>query len=137
MLVHGRDPGAYAHFSLTGLWPADPDFTISSIAKLLRDIESFAGDKSRNLVLSGGMSNVPIFRSLLNRESFDTGYLREEKIIMEDFKRSKEDESTGHDTFNENPRDDREVPVERRTPPLSSGEFRPVPDEPPVNGEVP
>ncbi|CAM6082336.1 unnamed protein product [Calypogeia fissa] len=137
MLVHGRDPSAYAHFSLTGLWPADPDFTISSVAKLLRDIESFAGDKSGDLVLSGGTSNVPIFRSLLNRESFDTGYLREEKITMEDFKRSEEDESTGHDIFNKNPRDDREVPAGRRTPPLSSGEFCPVPDEPPVNGEVP
>ncbi|CAM6096632.1 unnamed protein product [Calypogeia fissa] len=28
MLVHGRDPGAYAHFSLTGLWPSNPNFFV-------------------------------------------------------------------------------------------------------------
>lgn len=33
MITHGRAPGAYAHFSLSGLWPGDADFTISSLAK--------------------------------------------------------------------------------------------------------
>ncbi|CAM6101683.1 unnamed protein product [Calypogeia fissa] len=114
MLVHERDPSAYAHFSLTGLWPSDPDFTISSVAKLLCDIESFSGDKSGDLVLNEESSNVPIFSSLLNQESFDSGYLKEEKITMEHFRRSNEGQSTGRDEpSNKNPRDDREVPDEQ------------------------
>ncbi|CAM6086115.1 unnamed protein product [Calypogeia fissa] len=39
MLTHGRDPGIYAHFSLTRLWPGDADFTVSSSAyKIWRTI---------------------------------------------------------------------------------------------------
>jgi hypothetical protein len=46
MLTHGRDPGVYAHFSFTGLWAGDADFTVTSLAKCLRDLEEYSGDKT-------------------------------------------------------------------------------------------
>ncbi|KAL3682702.1 hypothetical protein R1sor_000724 [Riccia sorocarpa] len=39
MLTHGREPGAYCHLSVTGLWPGDPNFTVCSLARCLRDLE--------------------------------------------------------------------------------------------------
>ena len=38
MVTHGHGDGAYAHYS-TDLWPGDSNYTISSIAKLLRRLE--------------------------------------------------------------------------------------------------
>ena len=49
MLTHGRLPGAYAHFSLTSLWPGDADFTVTSLAKCFQDLEEFDGDKSGDI----------------------------------------------------------------------------------------
>jgi hypothetical protein len=86
MLTHGRQPGAFAHFSLTGLWPGDPDFTISSMALLFRDLESYSGDKTGDLVLQASDTNVPIFKALLQRDAFETGYLQLKKISMEHYK---------------------------------------------------
>ena len=38
MVTHGHGDGAYAHYS-TDLWPGDSNYTISSIARLLRRLE--------------------------------------------------------------------------------------------------
>jgi len=39
MLTHGHGDGAYAHYS-TSLWPGDSNFTISSLCRVLRALES-------------------------------------------------------------------------------------------------
>ncbi|KAL3676377.1 hypothetical protein R1sor_026325 [Riccia sorocarpa] len=41
ILNHGHEPGVVAHVTVGGLWPSDPNFTITSIAKQLRDYESY------------------------------------------------------------------------------------------------
>ena len=38
MLTHGHGQTAYGHFAL-GLWPSDPNFTIASLSKCLRNLE--------------------------------------------------------------------------------------------------
>ena len=38
MLTHGHGQTSYGHFAL-GLWPSDPNFTISSLSKCLRNLE--------------------------------------------------------------------------------------------------
>src|SRR5450759_5830790 len=49
MITHGRDPRSYAHYGLIEIWACDPDFTITSITKCLRDLEEYRGDKSGHL----------------------------------------------------------------------------------------
>ena len=38
MVTHGHGDGAYAHYS-TDLWPGDSNYTISSLARLLKRLE--------------------------------------------------------------------------------------------------
>ncbi|CAM6105390.1 unnamed protein product [Calypogeia fissa] len=83
MLVHGGDPGAFAHFSVTGLWPGDPDFMISSLEKLLRDLESYTGDKTRDLSLTLADSRDPLLSVLLDNDTFWKGYLKRCNIYVE------------------------------------------------------
>ncbi|CAM6086270.1 unnamed protein product [Calypogeia fissa] len=86
MLVHGRDPGAYAHFNVIGLWPDDPDFTISSLAKLLPDLESYFGDKAGDLSLTSVDSHVSLFNALLDKDAFEEGYLKWRNISLVRFR---------------------------------------------------
>lgn len=75
MFVHGRDPRLYAHFSLTGLWPGDSDFTVTSLAKCLRDLEEYSGDRSGDLSNNQFTSSHPIFRTVMDCQAFKFGYL--------------------------------------------------------------
>ncbi|KAL3695807.1 hypothetical protein R1sor_009883 [Riccia sorocarpa] len=70
MLTHGREPGAYCHLSVTGLWPGDPNFTVSSLARCLRDLEQMddTGDHIGDLART--TSAVPLFTSLLDQAAF-------------------------------------------------------------------
>ncbi|KAL3684435.1 hypothetical protein R1sor_002457 [Riccia sorocarpa] len=70
MLTHGRKPGAYCHLSVTGLWPGDPNFTVSSLARCLRDLEQMddIGDHIGDLART--TSAVPLFTSLLDQAAF-------------------------------------------------------------------
>ncbi|CAM6091068.1 unnamed protein product [Calypogeia fissa] len=87
MLTHGRDPGVYAHFSFIGLWPGDADFTVSSIAQCLRDLEEYSGDKSGDLVegLYQDTHTRPLFAVLLDFEAFKKGYLEPKNISTNKF----------------------------------------------------
>jgi hypothetical protein len=49
MITHGRQPGMFAHYGMSCLWPSDPDFTVTSIVKCLRDLENYNGDMSGHL----------------------------------------------------------------------------------------
>jgi hypothetical protein len=48
MLTHGHGDGAYAHYS-TALWPADSNFTISSLYRVLRALERAPVKQSKEL----------------------------------------------------------------------------------------
>ncbi len=83
MIPHGWELGIFAHFSLTGLWPSDPDFTITSIVKCLRDLEGYVGDKSGDLLFVSQEDTKPLFSALLDRAAFEIGYLKEKKHSMD------------------------------------------------------
>ena len=87
MLTHGRDPGAYAHFSLSGVWPGDSDFTITSIAKCLRDLETYDGDMSGDMIKNSERDIIPrpLFQSLLDYTTFEQTYLRPKERSVERF----------------------------------------------------
>ncbi|KAL3700174.1 hypothetical protein R1sor_018196 [Riccia sorocarpa] len=70
MLTHGREPGAFCHLSLTGIWPGDPNFTVTSLAKCLRDLEQNTIDSDHAGDLSRTSSRTPLFRSLLDQTAF-------------------------------------------------------------------
>ncbi|KAL3676573.1 hypothetical protein R1sor_026521 [Riccia sorocarpa] len=70
MLTHGREPGAFCHLSLTGIWPGDPNFTVTSLAKCLRDLEQNTVDSDHTGDLSRTSSRTPLFRSLLDQTAF-------------------------------------------------------------------
>jgi hypothetical protein len=66
MLTHGYGDGAYTHYS-TALWPADLNFTISSLCRVLRALERSPVKQSRELFLAPPQNSF--FDSLLHRKS--------------------------------------------------------------------
>ncbi|KAL3699356.1 hypothetical protein R1sor_017378 [Riccia sorocarpa] len=70
MLTHGREPGAFCHLSLTCIWPGDPNFTVTSLAKCLRDLEQNSVYSDHTGDLSRTSSHTPLFRSLLDQTAF-------------------------------------------------------------------
>ena len=62
MFAHGHGDGKYAHFSLD-VFPSDSNFTIASIAKLLRDLEDPPVKSSR--LLFRGSGSTMLYRALL------------------------------------------------------------------------
>ena len=95
MLTHGREPGCYAHLSVNGIWPGDPDFTVTSLAKCLRDLEDFNGDHSGDLRSdSTSTKEDPFFSSLLQSDAFIATNLAMKKQNIERFIGGSEE--TGH-----------------------------------------
>jgi hypothetical protein len=87
MITHGREPGAYGHYGLTGLWAADPDFTVTSIAKCLRDLEEYRGDKSGHLGSVDMHEGChELFSQLLEQDTFEVVYLTPQHISIETFR---------------------------------------------------
>ncbi|KAL3692045.1 hypothetical protein R1sor_005696 [Riccia sorocarpa] len=84
MLTHGREPNAYCHLSVTGLWLGDPNFTVSSLARCLRDLEQMddTGDHIGDLART--TSAVPLFTSLLDQATF-TASLRRQGVTDSSF----------------------------------------------------
>ncbi|KAL3699659.1 hypothetical protein R1sor_017681 [Riccia sorocarpa] len=79
MLTHGREPGIFCHLSLIGLWPGDPNFTVSSLARCLRDLEQVPdnGDIDHTDDLSRTTSNQSLFTCLLDQTAFKATLGRE------------------------------------------------------------
>jgi hypothetical protein len=48
MLIHGHGDGAYVHYS-TALWPADSNFTISSLCRVLKALKRAPVKQSKEL----------------------------------------------------------------------------------------
>jgi hypothetical protein len=72
MIVHGHGDVRYAHYGLD-IYPSDSNYTIGSIAKLLRDLESPPVYSTRQLFAGGGLS--PLFQALLTRADMCKGSL--------------------------------------------------------------
>ncbi|KAL3678822.1 hypothetical protein R1sor_021778 [Riccia sorocarpa] len=70
MLTHGREPDAYCHLSVTGLWHGDPNFTVSSLARCIRDLEQMDDTRDHIGDLARTTSAVPLFTSLLDQAAF-------------------------------------------------------------------
>ncbi|KAL3691440.1 hypothetical protein R1sor_005091 [Riccia sorocarpa] len=77
MLTHGREPGIFCHLSLTGLWPGDPNFTVSSLARCLRDLEQVLDNGDDTGDLSRTTSNQSLFTCLLDQTAFKATLGRE------------------------------------------------------------
>ncbi|KAL3686336.1 hypothetical protein R1sor_008910 [Riccia sorocarpa] len=82
MLTHGREPCAYCHLSITGLWLGDPNFTVSSLARCLRDLEQMGDTGDHIGDLARTTSTVPLFTSLLDQAAFTASLGRQGNFLM-------------------------------------------------------
>ncbi|KAL3692937.1 hypothetical protein R1sor_006588 [Riccia sorocarpa] len=80
MLTHGREPRIFCHLSLTGLWPGDPNFTVSSLARCLRDLVQVSNNGDHTGDLSRTTSNQSLFTCLLDQTAFKATLGREGAI---------------------------------------------------------
>ncbi|KAL3678464.1 hypothetical protein R1sor_021420 [Riccia sorocarpa] len=64
---HG--PPSIAHVSIGGLWRSDPNFTVTSIAKYLRDCEDFDGDMRGDLAFEKKLEH-PLLNAFMNKDIF-------------------------------------------------------------------
>ncbi|KAL3694457.1 hypothetical protein R1sor_008108 [Riccia sorocarpa] len=69
ILNRGHGPPALAHVTIGGLWSSDPNFTVSSIAKYLRDCEDFDGDMKGDLVFENELHH-PLLKAFMNKDIF-------------------------------------------------------------------
>ncbi|KAL3696612.1 hypothetical protein R1sor_010688 [Riccia sorocarpa] len=89
ILNRGSGPPSCAHVCIGGMWKSDPNFTISSMAKYLRDCETFDGDMRGDLAFSTDLEH-PLFRSLHNQPIFEKTFLQWKKQGGEEFLRPRE-----------------------------------------------
>ncbi|KAL3675393.1 hypothetical protein R1sor_025341 [Riccia sorocarpa] len=69
ILNRGHGPPALAHITIGGLWSSDPNFTVTSIAKYLRDYEDFDGDMRGDLVFEKELQH-PLLKAFMNKDIF-------------------------------------------------------------------
>ncbi|KAL3684802.1 hypothetical protein R1sor_002824 [Riccia sorocarpa] len=74
ILNHGHEPGVLAHVTVGGLWKSDPNYTITSIAKQLRDYENFHTDKKLGDLHFTNQTSHPLFNALMDEEVFNTPF---------------------------------------------------------------
>ncbi|KAL3682453.1 hypothetical protein R1sor_000475 [Riccia sorocarpa] len=92
ILNHGHEPSVVAHVSVGGLWPSDLNLTITSIAKQLRDYETYyAGDMSGDLAFATEALH-PLFAALLHEEVFNKTVLGKRRQTRDDYFQITEEE---------------------------------------------
>ncbi|KAL3677142.1 hypothetical protein R1sor_027090 [Riccia sorocarpa] len=69
ILNRGHGPPSIAHVSIGGLWRSDPNFTMTSIAKYLRDCEDFDGDMRGDLAFEKQLEH-PLLNAFMNKDIF-------------------------------------------------------------------
>ncbi|KAL3681571.1 hypothetical protein R1sor_024527 [Riccia sorocarpa] len=69
ILNRGHGHPSIAHVSIGGLWRSDPNFTITSIAKYLRDCEDFDGDMRGDLAFEKKLEH-PLLNAFMNKDIF-------------------------------------------------------------------
>ncbi|KAL3701387.1 hypothetical protein R1sor_019409 [Riccia sorocarpa] len=79
ILNHGHEPGVVAHITVGGLWKSDPNYTITSIAKQLRDYENFHTDKKLGDLHFTDQISHPLFNALMDEEVFNTTVLAKKR----------------------------------------------------------
>ncbi|KAL3679353.1 hypothetical protein R1sor_022309 [Riccia sorocarpa] len=79
ILNHGHEPGVVAHVTVGGLWKSDPNYTITSIAKQLRDYENFHTDKKLGDLHFTDQTCHPLFNALMDEEVFNTTVLAKKR----------------------------------------------------------
>ncbi|KAL3675802.1 hypothetical protein R1sor_025750 [Riccia sorocarpa] len=84
ILNRGSGPPSCAHVCIGGLWSSDPNFTISSMAKYLRDCENFDGDMRGDLAFSEDLQH-PLLQALHNKPIFEKTFLNLKGRRVEDF----------------------------------------------------
>ncbi|KAL3692157.1 hypothetical protein R1sor_005808 [Riccia sorocarpa] len=85
ILNHGHEPGVVAHVTVGGLWKSDPNYTITSIAKQLRDYENFHTDKKLGNLHFTDQTSYPLFNALMDEEVFNTTVLAKKRQSKEEF----------------------------------------------------
>ncbi|KAL3681000.1 hypothetical protein R1sor_023956 [Riccia sorocarpa] len=94
ILNHGHEPGVVAHVSVGGLWPSDPNYTITSIAKQLRDYENYhSGSKTGDLAFREKASHE-LFSALLDENVLNTIVLRKVGKTYEEFFSTTEEDAS-------------------------------------------
>ncbi|KAL3675955.1 hypothetical protein R1sor_025903 [Riccia sorocarpa] len=69
ILNRGHGPPSIAHVSIGRLWRSDPNFTVTSIAKYLRDCEDFDGDMRGDLAFEKELEH-PLLNAFMNKDIF-------------------------------------------------------------------
>ncbi|KAL3697444.1 hypothetical protein R1sor_011520 [Riccia sorocarpa] len=69
IINRGHGPPSIAHVSIGGLWRSDPNFTVTSIAKYLRDCEDFDGDMRGDLAFEKELEH-PLLNAFMNKDIF-------------------------------------------------------------------
>ncbi|KAL3688121.1 hypothetical protein R1sor_014430 [Riccia sorocarpa] len=85
ILNHGHERGVVAHVTVGGLWKSDPNYTITSIAKQLRDYENFHTDKKLGNLHFTDQTSHPLFNALMDEEVFNTTVLAKKRQSKEEF----------------------------------------------------
>ncbi|KAL3680259.1 hypothetical protein R1sor_023215 [Riccia sorocarpa] len=85
ILNHGHEPRVVAHVTVGGLWKSDPNYTITSIAKQLRDYENFHTDKKLGDLHFTDQTSHPLFNALMDEEVFNTTVLAKKRQSKEEF----------------------------------------------------
>ncbi|KAL3679370.1 hypothetical protein R1sor_022326 [Riccia sorocarpa] len=85
ILNHGHEPEVVAHVTVGGLWKSDPNYTITSIAKQLRDYENFHTDKKLGDLHFTDQTSHPLFNALMDEEVFNTTVLAKKRQSKEEF----------------------------------------------------
>ncbi|KAL3690210.1 hypothetical protein R1sor_016519 [Riccia sorocarpa] len=85
ILNHGHEPRVVAHVTVGGLWKSDPNYTITSIAKQLRDYENFHTDKKLGDLYFTDQTSHPLFNALMDEEVFNTTVLAKKRQSKEEF----------------------------------------------------
>ncbi|KAL3700973.1 hypothetical protein R1sor_018995 [Riccia sorocarpa] len=94
ILNHGHEPGVVAHITIGGLWKSDPNYTITSIAKQLRDYENFHTDKKLEDFHFTNQTSHPLFNALMDEEVFNTTVLAKKRQSKEEFFQMEEAENS-------------------------------------------
>ncbi|KAL3686031.1 hypothetical protein R1sor_004053 [Riccia sorocarpa] len=85
IINHGHEPNVVAHITVTGIWKSDPNYTISSVAKQLRDYEIyFIGDCTFDLAFNTTLVH-PLFDALLDGDVFKTTVLEKKCLSLEEY----------------------------------------------------
>ncbi|KAL3699729.1 hypothetical protein R1sor_017751 [Riccia sorocarpa] len=85
IINHDHEPNVVAHVTVTGIWKSDPNYTVSSIAKQLRDYETyFIGDCTGDLAFNTTLVH-PLFAALLDGDVFKTTVLEKKGLSREEY----------------------------------------------------